>query len=142
MGQMGLTLVTGPANAGKVALLLERYLAALEREPILIVPNRPDVDAVERELLARRAALLGGTIGTFDDVFARVAGVSAGRLATDAQQALVLRRAIARTRLNGLSPSTRSSGFVDALREAIRELEGGLVEPSAVDGDVAALYRA
>ena len=36
---MALTLLAGPANAGKVALLLERYLADLDREPILIVPS-------------------------------------------------------------------------------------------------------
>jgi len=41
---LGLTLVAGPANAGKVALLLERYLARLDDEPTLIVPNRSDVD--------------------------------------------------------------------------------------------------
>ena len=51
---MGLSLIAGPANAGKVALLLERYLAALAREPVLIVPNRSDVERVERDLLARR----------------------------------------------------------------------------------------
>ena len=51
-GPMGLSLVAGPANAGKVALLLERYLARLDDEPFLIVPNRSDVDRVERDLLA------------------------------------------------------------------------------------------
>ena len=55
---MPLSLLAGPANAGKVALLLERYLGALDADPILIVPNRPDVDRAERELLdpRRRAA--------------------------------------------------------------------------------------
>src|ERR687887_1047304 len=70
---MGLSLIVGPANAGKVELLLDRYVAALDRDPYLIVPGRPDVDAVERELLARRPGLLGGSIGTFDDLFARIA---------------------------------------------------------------------
>ena len=32
-GSMGLTLLAGPANAGKVALLLERYLADLAASP-------------------------------------------------------------------------------------------------------------
>ena len=45
---MPLSLIAGPANAGKVELLLDRYLAALEREPVLIVPNRSDVYRVER----------------------------------------------------------------------------------------------
>ena len=57
---MALTLLAGPANAGKVALLLERYLDALTHEPFLIVPNRSDVDRVELELLASCGALLGG----------------------------------------------------------------------------------
>ena len=49
---MSLTLLVGPANAGKVDRLLDRYLAALDQDPILIVPNRPDVDWAERELLS------------------------------------------------------------------------------------------
>src|SRR5262249_54005592 len=47
----GLRLLVGPANAGKVALLLDRYLARLDDEPFLIVPNRSDVDRAERDLL-------------------------------------------------------------------------------------------
>src|SRR5215216_5236110 len=73
MGRVGLNLITGPANAGKVALLLRRYLEALPREPVLIVPNRSDVEQAERDLLELQPALLGGTIGTFDDVFSSVA---------------------------------------------------------------------
>ena len=71
-GSVGLSLLAGPANAGKVALLLERYLARLDDEPFLIVPNRSDVDRVERDLLARCGCLLGGSIGTFDDLFERI----------------------------------------------------------------------
>ena len=41
---MGLSLVVGPAHAGKVALLLGRYLDVLERDPWLVVPNRADVE--------------------------------------------------------------------------------------------------
>src|SRR6266567_1496773 len=55
---MPLRLIAGPANAGKVERLLDRYLATLDREPVLIVPNRSDVDRVERELVARQRALL------------------------------------------------------------------------------------
>ena len=69
-GSVSLSLVAGPANAGKVALLLDRYLARLDDEPFLIVPNRADVDRVERDLLARCSCLMGGSIGTFDDLFA------------------------------------------------------------------------
>ena len=70
---MALSLLAGPANAGKVALLLERYLADLAREPVLIVPTGSDVERVERDLIERAGALLGGSIGTFDDVFDQIA---------------------------------------------------------------------
>src|SRR5204862_2247734 len=84
-GSMGLSLLAGPANAGKVALLLERYLARLDDEPFLIVPNQSEVDRVERDLLARCGCLLGGSIGTFDDLFERIAEADPTRrpVATD-----------------------------------------------------------
>jgi ATP-dependent helicase/DNAse subunit B len=139
---MALTLLAGPANAGKVALLLERYRDAIAREPFLIVPNRSDVDRVERELLASCGALLGGQIGTFDDLFRRVArdGGEHRSVATDAQRALIVRRAVARARLNGWTRSARFAGFADALSATLGELESGLVEPAELEGDLAGLY--
>ena len=79
IGRMGLTLLAGPANAGKVELLLERYLDALDRDPVLIVPNASDIAERERDLLRRVGALLGGSIGTFDDLFERIGGRSPTR---------------------------------------------------------------
>jgi ATP-dependent helicase/DNAse subunit B len=139
---MALTLLAGPANAGKVALLLERYLAALARDPFLIVPNRSDVDSVERELLSSCGALLDGQIGTFDDLFRRLArdGGEHRPVATDAQRALIVRRALGRARLNGWTRSARFTGFADALSAALGELESGLVDPGELDGDLAGLY--
>ncbi len=139
---MALSLVVGPANAGKVALLLERYLAVLDRDPVLIVPNRSDVDRVERDLLRRRPALLAGTIGTFDDLFERIAaGDGAARpVAGDAQRTLVARRVVAGASLNGLGASARFGGFADALLQALGELESGLLEPDELDGDLGHLF--
>jgi RecB family exonuclease len=139
-----LRLIAGPANAGKVELLLDRYLAALEREPVLIVPNRSDVDRVERELVARRPALLGGTIGTFDDVFERIAfdGPEARAVLSPTQRALLARRVVSAASLNGLAASARFGGFADELLRTIGELESGLVEPAEIDGGLAPLYAA
>ena len=146
MGQLGLTLITGPANAGKVALLLRRYLDTLDREPVLIVPNRSDVDRAERGLLELRPALLGGTIGTFDDVFARIAygGGETRPVAGDAQCALAVRRAITSLRagMNGLGRSAQFGGFADALGACVAELESGLLDPGDLDGELASLYTA
>src|SRR3954452_19840290 len=127
MRQLGLNLITGPANAGKVALLLRRYLQALDAEPYLIVPNRSDVERVERDLLELQPALFAGSIGTFDDLFSRIAraGADVRSVATDAQRALLVRRALASHSLNGLGRSARfggvaggavTSGGVGALR--------------------------
>src|SRR5881398_2076168 len=123
---MALSLLAGPANAGKVALLLERYLGALDSDPVLIVPNRPDVDRAERELLARAGALLGGSIGTFDDLFERIArGNGAHRpVITDAQRTLLLRRLVARhAEARGGLRSARFAGFADSLGAVVAELE-------------------
>jgi hypothetical protein len=121
-----LSLLVGPANAGKVARLLDRYLENLEREPFLVVPNRAEVDRVERDLLARRPALLGGTIGTFDDLFELLArGNGRPPVVTEAQRTLVLRRALSGASLNGLGPPARFSGVGGTRFSAITQLESG-----------------
>jgi ATP-dependent helicase/nuclease subunit B len=139
-----LTLLAGPANAGKISLLLDRYLAAMPRDPVLIVPNRADVERIERELLRRSGVLLGGFIGTFGDVFARIATGDSERrpIATDTQRFLLVQRAIDGTRLNGLGRSARRRGFAESLLEAIGELESGLLDPEALEGDLSSLYAA
>jgi hypothetical protein len=144
---MPLSLVVGPAHAGKVALLLERYLARLDDEPFLIVPNRADVARVERDLLRRAGCLLGGSIGTFDDLFERIASGNAGQrpVASRAQRALVASRAVQTAAVGVLAGSSRFPGFTDALLGAFSDLEGGLLEPADLDGELASLlasYRA
>jgi ATP-dependent helicase/DNAse subunit B len=141
---MGLSLVAGPAHAGKVALLLERYLEALDRDPWLIVPNRSDVDRVERDLLRRRPGLLSGRIGTFDDLFTTIASDGPGwrPVASDVQRALAARRAIANASLERLEASAGSHGFTLALLDALDELGSALVDPDDLSGDLARLTRA
>jgi ATP-dependent helicase/DNAse subunit B len=142
MGAVPLHLIAGPANAGKVELLLDRYLASLEQGPVLIVPNRSDVDRVERELLGRRPALLAGTIGTFDDLFEQIAHGGEGFRPpiSQAQRALLVRRAVSGAQLKRLSRSARFGGFADTLLGTLGELESGLLDPEQLDGDLAALY--
>src|SRR5690242_2414040 len=143
MERVPLSLLAGPANAGKVALLLERYLDALDSDPILIVPNRPDVDRAERELLRHAGALVGGSIGTFDDLFERLArGNGAHRpVVTEAQRTLLLRRVVAGAQ-GALGRSARFAGFAEALGQTVSELESGLLEPGELEGELAGLYQA
>jgi hypothetical protein len=141
-------LSAGPANAGKVELLLGRYLDALEvpggPEPVLIVPNRADVDRVQLELLALRPALLGGSIGTFDDVFRDLASASAEarKLLGPTERTMVVRRVVSGAQLNGFGRSARRAGFADSLEQALAELEAGLLRPDAVEGELGVLYAA
>ena len=138
---MTLALIAGPANAGKVELLLDRYLEALDREPVLIVPTGSDVERVERQLLERQRCLLSGSIGTFDDVFARIAGKER-KVIGRAQRALLVRRVVAGARLDGLAASARFGGFADALLQALAEVESGLLDPEQLDGELGLLYAA
>lgn len=141
---MPLTLLIGPANAGKVALLLDRYLEQIGRDPVLIVPNRPDVERVERELLERGGALVGGFIGTFDDLFERIVSDDPGRrpVATEAQRQLLVRRALEAVELETIGRSARFRGFADSLLAALGELGSGLVDPAGLGGDLARLFAA
>jgi ATP-dependent helicase/DNAse subunit B len=139
---VGLSLLAGPANAGKVALLLERYLARLDDEPTLIVPNASDVDRVERDLLARCGCLFSGSIETFDRLFERLVrdDPAKRRVAGDAERAVIIRRLLRTAPLNGLSRSAATGGFADTLLQTIGELEQGLLDPGDLDGDLASLY--
>ena len=141
---MGLSLVVGPAHAGKVALLLGRYLEAIEHDPWLIVPTRADVERVEHDLLARAGVLLAGRIGTFDDLFDEIASGSdtSFRDAPPPVRDLVVRRAIAAVSLDRLATSATTSGFADSLLAALGELNSALVDPKHLDGDLALLHTA
>ena len=144
IGGLGLNLITGPANAGKVALLLRRYLDALPAEPYLIVPNAVGRGGCRARAAKLQPALLAGSIGTFDDLFTRIAkgGEQTRPVATEAQRTLVVRRALAGQSLNGLGRSARFGGFADALLAVVGELESGLLDPTDLDGELAPLYAA
>ena len=129
---MPLRLIAGPANAGKVELLLDRYLAALEAggEPVLVVPTFADRDRVERDLLVHAGALLGGSIETFDDLFDSIAGRDGARPLGRAERSLLVRRVLATAELGGFSESAARGGFAESLLQAFDELEAGLLEPA------------
>ena len=130
---MPLQLVLGPANCGKIALLLDRFLEAADAgaDPFLIVPNRPDVEAVERELVRRRGVFVGGSVGTFDDLFEEVLGRcrEARPLVGDVQRRLLPADVVSGTPLHALAASARFSGFEDAVGALADELSAAMAEP-------------
>lgn len=140
---MSLSLVLGPAHAGKVGLLLDRTLERIDREPWLLVPTRPDVDRIERELLERSGALLAGAIGTFDTLFERIAyGDGNGRrLLGDAERHVLVRRLVERGG-GDAHPSARFRGYADVLGQTLAELDAALLTPDQLPAPLAELVRA
>lgn len=123
---MPLTLLLGPANCGKVALLLDRFVESLDsgQTPFLVVPTRPDVELAEHDLVRRRPALLGGMIGTFDDLFERVlerCGQPTSALGS-LERRLALERAVRESDLETLAAPARFAGFVDGLGRLFDDL--------------------
>ena len=136
---MGLSLVVGPAHAGKVALLLDRFVGELGRDPWLVVPNRVEVDRAERELVARCNGLLAGTIGTFDALFESLASANGEgrRLLGEAERHVLLRRVVDAAAV----PGSAHPGFADALARTLAEVDGALVEPEDLAEPLAGLGR-
>ena len=156
---MPLTLVLGPANSAKAGEVLSAYAAAAHHGALLVVPTAADAEYYGRRLAGQGAVL--GSVLTFSGLAREIAhrtGYAARRL-SPLQRERVLRRTVARTRLEVLSESAASHGFAAAVGTFIAELARSLVSPqrltealerwAAADTrqgpyarDVAALYRA
>ncbi len=153
---MPLKLIHGPPNSGRAGLIRGRFVAALERDPILVVPTVDDVFAFERELCAEGAAL-GGAAMTFAALFRTVAVAGGMPPAAELSPAQRLRAVSVATaaRLPRLGPLRRSAGrpgFARAFERLLDELQAAGVDPDAVEagaatlegsaylGDVAALF--
>ena len=132
---MPITLITGPANAGKAREVLSavrRHLAHGE-DPLLVVPTRADVEHYRREL-AQEGLVLGARVERFEGLIGemvRRAGVGEpvlGRVARERILAAISRGAMARDpAATGRAWST--PGFVSALAAIVSELEAQRVSP-------------
>jgi len=140
---MPLKLIHGPPNSGRAGLVRRRFVAALERDPILVVPTVDDVFAFERELCQEGAAL-GGAAMTFGALFRTVAtagGVPPGAELAPAQRLRAIEVAVS-GRLRQLGPLRRSAsrpGFARAFEQLLDELQAAGVEPDAVEASAATL---
>jgi hypothetical protein len=98
------------------------------------------VEAVERELVRRRGVLVGGRIGTFDDLFEEVLGRcrELRPLVGEVHRRLLLRAVVADTPLRALEASARFSGFEDAVGALADELSAAMAEPAPAPGSARA----
>ena len=122
--------------------MLDRFVETIDRDPWLIVPNRFDVERVERELVRREGGLLAGTVGTFDTLFESLARGDGGgkRLAGDTERAVIVRR-VAETA--PAAPGARFlPGLGDALARTLAEVDGALLDPDDLDEPLSRFVRA
>lgn len=120
-----LQLITGPANAGKAAVVLETLesWAAAGLEPLLVVPTGADVARYRREL-AGRGLVFDANVLRFDGLLAEMAqragvrGEPVRGLARERVAAVALRRAA----LGDLAPLAVAPGFVRAFLGLCDEL--------------------
>jgi hypothetical protein len=140
---MALQLIHGPPNSGRAGLIRRRFTAALDRDPVLVVPTVDDVFTFEREL-CEEGTVLGGSVMTFRGLFAAVATAGgappAGEL-TAAQRLRAIAVAIGERR-EALGPLRRSGsrpGFALAFERLVDELQGAGLDPEAVEASAATL---
>ncbi len=153
---MSLKLIHGPPNSGRAGRIRRGLIAALDRDPVLVVPTLDDVYAFERELCAD-GAVLGADVMTFGGLFRAVAtagGAPPGAVLTPAQRLGAVAAAVTdrRAQMRPLRGSALQPGFPLALERLLDELQGAGLEPADVEavagtlegsaylGDIATLF--
>jgi ATP-dependent helicase/DNAse subunit B len=151
-----LKLLHGPPNSGRAGRIRRDLIAALDRDPVLVVPTLDDVYAFERELCAD-GAVLGADVMTFGGLFRAVAtagGVPPGAVLTPAQRLGAVAASVTerRAQMGPLRSSAPQPGFPQALERLLDELQGAGLEPADVEavagtlegsaylGDIAGLF--
>ena len=127
---MPLTLVTGPANAGKARWVLDEVRSRLAEGPVLVVPSVADVARYRRELAAG-GAVFGTTVVAFDWL-AREIAARAGyreRVVDEVQRRRIVEVAVDGVRPGALAGAAATPGFATAAEGLISELERSLVTP-------------
>jgi ATP-dependent helicase/DNAse subunit B len=128
---MPITLITGPANAGKAQVVMDavRGHLAHEEEPLLIVPTRADADHYRRELAGEGAAM-GVRVERFEGLIGetvRRAGAGGAVLGGLARERVLA--AIAERVAPGIVPGA-APGFVRALAAFVADLQVRRVTPA------------
>jgi ATP-dependent helicase/nuclease subunit B len=140
LDRMALKLIVGPPNSGRTGAVLDGFRAISGSDPVLVVPTVDDVERFEEELTRGGDAVIGATVGTFDELFALVARATdaqAGPAISRTQRLRLAREAASRAELRILAASSRRPGFPAALEELVSELQAALVDPVALKEEAA-----
>lgn len=133
---MTLSLIVGPPNSGRTGRVIDGFLAAIPRDPVLVVPTLDDTERFETELTGRIGAVIGATVCTYDRLFSLVAQATeapSAPLLSPIQRTRVAREAVARAGdLKLLAASSRRAGFASALDELVADLQAARVDPATL----------
>ncbi len=140
-------LLLAPAGGGKTAYLVDearRLAQGLMAMPRVVVPTRLQVRAWRRRLADGRG-VQGGTLGvrvdTFDDLYRQILHASGQVITrlTDPVQFRLLRALLDEADLTHYDALRAAPGFVQVMRDLIRELKAGGVFPDDLEAAVAAM---
>ncbi len=145
LGAMSLSVIVGPPNSGKAGEVLARLKAALDRDPVLIVPTLDDADRFERELCEGAGngdPVLGVSIRTFERLFEDVAQATGTPLPptlSDEQRLYAVRLATRRANPRILGRSAARPGFARALASLLDEAQAACIDPAGLAASAAAV---
>ena len=126
-----ITLITGPANAGKAQVVIDAVRGHLAHgeEPLLVVPTRADVEHYRRELAGEGAADRRRACERFDGLIEETVGRAGVREPPSAE--LARERADRRRCSSAHGAGARRPGSCARWRRSLGELRVQRVEPRA-----------
>ncbi|HEY7932242.1 MAG TPA: hypothetical protein VID48_00325, partial [Solirubrobacteraceae bacterium] len=130
---MAITLITGPANAGKAQVIFDALAAhcARSHEPVLVLPTQLDVEHYRREL-AERELMLGVRVQRFDGLIEQIARRTrlGRRPVTNDTRRWMLAALLGRRHGDSAAPDALTHGLLSALAPFVAELESEHVTPA------------
>jgi len=130
---MPLTIIKGPPNSGRTERLRSRYVDALTKRPVLVVPSTDDIFDWERRLMRDRGAFVGARIVHFKDLVAEILQLGPGdrrKVAGQLRRQNLTRRAMKESWPELESRVDRQPGLVESMLELFDELRGSLISPA------------
>jgi ATP-dependent helicase/DNAse subunit B len=137
-----ITLITGPANAGKAREVMSAVCRHVAHgvQPLLVVPTRADAEHYRREL-AQEGLVLGARVERFEGLIGEVvrrAGIGEAVLGRVAREQVLAAIASRGTTDGGEAPVAMSRerstpGFVRVLAKIVEELEVQRVTPARLE---------
>ena len=129
----GLTVVLGPANAGKMGNVLKWWHERLSRSPVIVVPTGPDARQMTGEMARRNGCVVGQSPALTFDGLVRLLSPDPPRYATELECMLIAVRILQETSLEALDPAAHLPGVARALVSLLQQLGESGRRPEELD---------